>query len=210
MDSHIFWPLNQELNHETAEVGGLVLFRKPMYYLKSRTQFYGHIFYLIVECSWFNLFFFLIKQLELRKWVISTRRAEPGSSREQIVRAVWQRENGLLASVTERSVGIEVTIISALLEKDHSINIHKSYTNLSLGMVYSIHYTVSYALMENICMRSYGLCAPPERIWHTQSIKDRSEFFKNNHWPMSADPQGVFKRPSQEETDTKSHYSSGY
>lgn len=49
--------------------------------------------------------------------MISSTGAEPGTSREQIVRVVSQRKNGLLASVLERSLGIEVAINSALLEK---------------------------------------------------------------------------------------------
>lgn len=59
-----------------------------------------------------------MKQIQ-RKWVIMSRGAEPGTSREQIIRALWHRENGLLASVSERSGASEDTIISALLEEDH-------------------------------------------------------------------------------------------
>ena len=42
--------------------------------------------------------------------------AEPDTSREQTVRVGLQRENESLASVLERTVGIEVTIMSTLLE----------------------------------------------------------------------------------------------
>lgn len=46
--------------------------------------------------------------------------AEPGTSREQIIRALGRhRENALSASVSERSGVIEDTIISGLVEEDH-------------------------------------------------------------------------------------------
>lgn len=63
--------------------------------------------------------------------------------------------------------------------------------------------------MENMYMGSHSLCVL-EKIWHTESIMDRSIFFKNNHWPTRSDPQGVCKDHHKNKLNTKSRNSSGY